>query len=40
LGIWVGKLIVTYIVVGIDVITGCWISYLSLLITSWTTIGN
>jgi hypothetical protein len=40
LGIWVGKLIITCIVVGVDVITGCWTSYLSLLVIGWTTIGN
>ncbi len=36
LGKWVGKLIITYTMVGISAITGC----LSLLVISWTTIGN
>jgi hypothetical protein len=40
LGIWVGKLVVTYIVVSIGVITCCWTGCLSLLVTSWTTIVN
>ncbi len=26
--------------VGTDVIIGCWIGYMSLLVIGWTTIGN
>jgi len=40
LGTEVGKLVVTCIVVGIDVVTSCWTSCLSLFVIGWTTIKN
>jgi hypothetical protein len=40
LGTWVGKLVLTYIVVVIGAVTYCWTCFLSLLITSWTIVGN
>jgi len=40
LGMWVGKLVVTCIVVGTNIITSCWIGCLSLLVNGWTTVGN
>jgi hypothetical protein len=40
LGIWISKLVVTCIVVGIDAIIGYLISCLYLLVIGWTIVGN
>jgi hypothetical protein len=40
LGMWVSKLVVTCIMVSTSAIIGYWIGCLSLLVSSWTTIGN
>jgi hypothetical protein len=37
---WVGKWVLTYIVVGMNAVIGCWISLLSILVIGWITIRN